>query len=187
MTRVSRRRSAIRCPTFVIIATFAALCLAAAGFGTLWLQRPPTIVTNFGGTVTSTDVQLWGDCCQDQPSHMRETTINSPLSESRMRLRLSLLGWLDGSRAWVDGDRATFTYHLSRAYWPNDSAVGRSTTESVECTATDLRAGDTVTNGPVTIEVLAVHDMPLNRNNAIDLRITFDPDGIDDMPFEDCG
>ncbi|MEV7973904.1 hypothetical protein [Cellulomonas sp. NPDC089187] len=109
------------------------------------------------------------------------------MSENRMRLRVSLLGWLDGTRARVDGDRATFTYHLSRALWPHDSAVGRSTTESVECTASDVRAGDSITNGPVTIDVLAIHDMPLNRNNAIDLRVTFDPDGINDAPFDpDC-
>lgn len=188
MIRTTSERLVGRRSTFVILATLATLCVAAATvFGTLWFQRPPIIGADDDGAAISTQAQLWGDCCQDQPRHMRETTLDSPMSESRMRLRVSLLGWLDGTRASVDGDHARFTYHLSRAYWPHDSAVGRSTTESVECTATDVRAGDSITNGPVTIEVLAIHDMPLNRNNAIDLRITFDPDGIDDAPFDGCG
>lgn len=74
------------------------------------------------------------------------------------------------------------------AHGRNDNAYLRGTDDyhfsgdAATYHATGLGVGDTVTQGPVTIEVVAIHDLLLNRNNAIDLHVTFDQTRLSEAP-----
>lgn len=83
---------------------------------------------------------------------------------------------LDGPNH-LDGGALTMTYDVFT--WLNDQPESEEVTR---LTDTGLRIGDTVTHGPATIEVVAIHDAFLDRNDAVDLRVTFDLDRIDETP-----
>lgn len=70
----------------------------------------------------------------------------------------------------IDGETATFAYTL---FW---YAEGASTDDRVEQDfADEVTAGDTVTHGPLTYEVLGVTDTGDPETSHLDLAVTFDP------------
>lgn len=131
----------------------------------VWNQRPPDPSDH-------TVVQLSGACCTRGGAP--GITVSSGYDESPgAQLRLFPLSGVTR----VDDGRISLTYDLFT--WiadPEDTGV------ETRLTDTDLRVGDTVTHGPATLEVVAIHDAFLDRNDAVDLRVTFDLDRVDEVP-----
>ena len=117
-------------------------------------------------------IQITGTCClADGPPGVE---VGTPLeTPNGALLRIFPLRAESGVR---DG-AVSLTYDL--AVWTEDATYTETQTR---LTDTNLRVGDTVTHGPATIEVVAIHDAFLDRNDAVDLRVTFDLDRIDEAP-----
>lgn len=77
----------------------------------------------------------------------------------------------------ISGGAVDLSYDLF--VWPEDEA-GQHTETAL--TDSDLAVGDTVSHGPATIEVVKIHDAIWDRYDAVDLRVTFDLDRIDEVP-----
>ena len=150
-----------------IVKVLGVVLLVGLGLGAilLWNDTPPR----------SDDreiFQLTGSCCT--PGGAPAITISSGYDESPgAQVRLFPL---EGPNYVKDG-RVSLAYDLF-TWTENDEDTGVET----PLTDTDLRVGDTVTHGPATIEVVAIHDAFLDRNDAVDLRVTFDLDRIDEVP-----
>lgn len=77
-----------------------------------------------------------------------------------------------GSGSSVDDGKASLSYVISRL----------DNHEEADYFDQDLGVGQKATHGPVTVEVLAVYDELFDRNDAVDLRVTFDEDRLDEAP-----
>lgn len=99
--------------------------------------------------------------------------VRSAAGDATPRVTLQATGlWPDvGTGVTViDGDTATFEYTL---FW---YAEGATTETRVERDfADEVAAGDTVTHGPLTYEVLGVTDTGDPETSHLDLAVTFDP------------
>ena len=152
-------------PRTVTVLAVAILVALGAAVAILWNQRPPH-------PTDDTLTQLTGACC---------TPPGAPgqgVGTDRDQMPAAMI-WLFplGDATSVDGNRVSLTYDLF-AWTQGDQGAPTET----RLTDTDLRVGDTVTHGPATLEVVAIHDAFLDRNDAVDLRVTFDLDRIDEVP-----
>lgn len=144
----------------------------------VWFQRP------LGPEDAEGTVRLSGSCCADMNGAPSFDVDVGSRADDGMQVLVSFddLVWGHGQ---VHGDTTDFIYWIERAVPSEWSGTGRVTAYDVErrkYTSTGLRVGDTMTHGPVTIEVVAIHDMILNRNNAVDLRVTVDETRLADAP-----
>jgi hypothetical protein len=142
----------------------------AAGFKPAWDERPPEFVED------RWTVRLEGSCCSRMPAGRWQYGVPN---EDRSQIAVSVeFTSLETERTSVRDGRANFSYSISRL------DAGQTGSEMVQeiYHATDLSVGDTVTQGPVTIEVVAIYDLFFNRNNAVDLRVTFDESRLDEAP-----
>ncbi len=147
-----------------ILAITVPVTLALLGI-VVWNQHPPDPSDH-------TLVQLAGACCTSDGAP--GITVSSGYDESPgAQVRLFPL---DGPNYVKDG-RVSLAYDLFT--WTEDA---EDTGVETSLTDTDLRVGDAVTHGPATIQVVAIHDAFLDRNDAVDLRVTFDLDRIDETP-----
>lgn len=137
----------------------------ALGAALVWSDTPPRS--------DNPDVfQITGSCCT--PGGAPAITISSGYDEiPGAEVMLFPLG---GPNSIKDG-RVSLAYDLFT--WTADP---KDTGVKTPLTDTGLRIGDTVTHGPVTLEIVAIHDALLDRNDAVDLRVTFDLDRVDEMP-----
>lgn len=147
-----------------ILAITVPATLALLGI-VVWHQLPPDPSDH-------TIVQLTGACCT--PGGAPGTTVGTEYAESP-GAQVLLFPLSRVTR--VDDGRISLTYDLFT--WTEDP---EDTWVETRLTDTALRVGDTVTHGPATIEVVAVHDAFLDRNDAVDLRVTFDLGRIDEVP-----
>lgn len=137
----------------------------------VWFQRP------LGGDPTDLEVgvvRLNGSCCLHSAVPLSIAVEHESSEGVTVLVRFTDLAWSYGE---VSSSKASFSYTVSQYDGPDD----RSSTYS-DYRAEGLAVGDSVTHGPVTIEVLAIHNMILSRNDAVDLRVTFDEEKLGEAP-----
>jgi hypothetical protein len=140
------------------------------GFKPTWDERAPAFEWEPGL------VRLEGSCCARMSrGFWQYGAVNSDRSQISVSVEFTSL---ETERTSVRDGRVNVAYRIYR------EDAGRPASEGIDAvyTATDLSVGDTVTQGPVTIEVVAVYDFFFNRNNAVDLRVTFDESRLDEAP-----
>jgi hypothetical protein len=140
------------------------------GLKPAWDERPPVLADG------REFVRLEGSCCARMPAGFWQYGVsNRDRSELSVRVEFTSL---ETERTSVRDGRANFSYRVSRL---DNGQTGSEMVQEIYH-ATDLSVGDTVTQGPVTIEVVAIYDLFFNRNNAVDLRVTFDESRLDEAP-----
>lgn len=144
-----------------VVALVVPATLALTGVA-VWRQLPPE---PSDPTVT----QVAGACCASPG--FPGITVGSQGGEDR---GASLLLFPLGGPSRVDGDSMSLSYDLF--VWDGDDE------RSHDLADPDLRVGDTVVHGPATIEIVAIHDAVWDRNDAVDLRVSFDLGRIDATP-----
>lgn len=151
-------------------AALTAILAGIVALALLWSATPPDSAPGL--------VQISGACCS--PSHgPPDVEAHSAAVDDhtvpQVMVRLLTHRGLDTP---IRGGTVDLEFTVVRI----DSLEDADRSEERTYRERDLHVGDTVVRGPVAIEIVAVHDAVLPRNDAVDLRVTFDRERLSEAP-----